>query len=64
MDSQGHRLQCFISAPEACNYRPGFRARSLFADPLFPKDKALYSALTANGFRRSGAHLYRPCCGS
>lgn len=63
MNSQSHRLQFFISAPETCNYRPGFRARSLFADPLFPKDKALYSALTANGFRRSGAHLYRPCCG-
>ena len=62
MDHQGRRLQFFIAPPHACNYLPAFEARDLFADPLFPKGRALYSALIANGFRRSGGHLYRPCC--
>ena len=63
MDNQTHRLRFFITPAHACAYLPGFEASSLFADPLFPKGKTLYSALIANGFRRSGKHLYRPCCG-
>jgi arginine-tRNA-protein transferase len=38
-------------------------ARTLFVDPLAPVDGARYQLLLDNGFRRSGAHIYRPECG-
>ena len=60
MDHQEHKLRFYITSPHSCNYLDSRDATSLFADPLFPKNKSLYSALVANGFRRSGEHLYRP----
>ena len=62
MDEQYNKLRFFITSPHACNYLADHEACSLFADPLFPKNKTLYTALVANGFRRSGEHLYRPYC--
>ncbi len=62
MDNQSRQLHFFISPSHACNYLNNREATSLFADPIFPKNKALYSALVANGFRRSGEHLYKPYC--
>ena len=62
MDHQEHKLRFYITSPHSCNYLDSRDATSLFADPLFPKNKSLYSALVANGFRRSGEHLYRPYC--
>lgn len=62
MDSQEHKLRFFITSPHSCNYLEDHVATSLFADPLFPKNKSLYSALVTNGFRRSGEHLYKPYC--
>jgi leucyl-tRNA---protein transferase len=62
MDNQSQKLRFFITAPHSCNYLDNHEATSLFADPLFPKDKPLYSTLVANGFRRSGEHLYKPHC--
>jgi leucyl-tRNA---protein transferase len=62
MDDQSNRLKFFISPSHACNYLDNREATSLFADPVFPKNKRLYSALVANGFRRSGEHLYQPYC--
>ena len=62
MDSQEHKLRFYITSPHSCNYLDSRDATSLFADPLFPKNKSLYTALVANGFRRSGEHLYRPYC--
>ncbi len=64
MDSQSQKLRFFITPPHKCNYIENREATSLFADPIFPKDKSLYSALVVNGFRRSGEHLYRPYCSS
>ena len=64
MDSQEHKLRFYITSSHSCNYLDSRDATSLFADPLFPKNKSLYSALVANGFRRSGEHLYRPYCSS
>lgn len=34
----------------------------MFVDPSYPIDKNLYSQLSERGFRRSGAHVYRPHC--
>ena len=62
MDNQSQKLRFFITSPHSCNYLDNREATSLFADPIFPKNKALYSTLVANGFRRSGEHLYQPYC--
>jgi arginyl-tRNA--protein-N-Asp/Glu arginylyltransferase len=62
MDNPSHKLRFFISPSHPCNYLDNREATSLFADPIFPKDKTLYSSLVENGFRRSGEHLYKPYC--
>ncbi len=62
MDNDSQYLRFFLTAPHECHYIEGNEATSLFADPLSPKNKLLYSSLVANGFRRSGEHLYRPHC--
>lgn len=56
------KLGFYATPPHRCNYLPDQEAVTLFADPNFPKNKRLYSALTASGFRRSGTHLYIPHC--
>jgi len=56
------KLSFYATPPHECNYLPEHEATTLFADPQFPKSRALYSALAANGFRRSGEHLYQPYC--
>ncbi len=62
MDKLSQKLRFFLTPPHDCNYLDGIEATSLFADPLHPKDKELYSVLISNGFRRSGEHLYQPYC--
>ena len=62
MDNDSNKLRFFLTPSHPCNYLDGPEATSLFADPVFPKNKNLYSALVANGFRRSGEHLYQPYC--
>lgn len=62
MDNDTNKLRFFITPSQACNYLDDRDSRSLFADPVFPKNKALYTALVENGFRRSGEHLYQPYC--
>ncbi len=62
MDNQSNKLRFFLTTPHQCNYLDNREATSLFADPLFPKNKKLYSMLVLNGFRRSGEHLYKPHC--
>jgi len=62
MGNQEYKLNFFITPEHACNYLDKDGASSLFADPLFPKSKKLYTALVNSGFRRSGEHLYKPYC--
>jgi arginine-tRNA-protein transferase len=59
-DSQ--RLFFYQTQDEACGYLSGQRARNLLADPYYPMDPELYQRLIEQGFRRSGAHVYRPYC--
>jgi leucyl-tRNA---protein transferase len=54
----------FLTAPHACSYLEGETARTLFLDPEAAVDAAGYELLSSVGFRRSGAHLYRPHCES
>jgi arginyl-tRNA--protein-N-Asp/Glu arginylyltransferase len=57
-----HKLGFFATPPHDCNYLPEREAVTLFADPHFPKNTRIYTALADCGFRRSGEHLYIPHC--
>ena len=56
------QLALYLTAEHACSYLDGRRARTLFVDPLARIDVVTYQALVDQGFRRSGAHVYRPAC--
>lgn len=56
------KLGFYATPPHQCSYLSDKEAITLFADPNFPKNMRLYSALMNYGFRRSGAHLYIPKC--
>ncbi|MDR2212070.1 MAG: arginyltransferase [Pseudomonadales bacterium] len=55
-------LRLFTTQPHHCSYLSGELAQTLFIDPAFQLDKSANSRLTELGFRRSGAHVYRPNC--
>lgn len=46
----------------ACAYLPERTAHTVFVAPSVPKSPALLGVLSAQGFRRSGEHIYRPGC--
>ncbi len=57
------KLLSFYATPvHECSYLLDREAVTVFADPEFRKDTALYSVLSRYGFRRSGQHIYRPRC--
>jgi arginine-tRNA-protein transferase len=56
------KLGFYATPPHQCSYLPDQQAITLFADPQFPKNMRIYSALMNYGFRRSGSHLYIPKC--
>jgi len=60
-DELGTR-QFYITPGHACSYLAGREAQTLFLDPRDTITPGLYEALTLQGFRRSGSHLYRPHC--
>src|SRR4051812_853926 len=55
-------LKLFATQPHPCSYINGEQATTVFVDPEANVDVELYSQLSLLGFRRSGAHLYRPQC--
>ena len=55
-------LKLFATHPHPCSYLDGQEATTIFVDPDAPIDPNLYTQLSQLGFRRSGAHLYRPQC--
>ena len=55
-------LRFFTTPAHDCSYIEGRDATTLFVDPLAQIDTDLYSSLSGVGFRRSGAHIYRPYC--
>ena len=57
-----HPLGFFRTPPHACGYLPGKNAVTMFVDPRVRPDRASYTLLSQHGFRRSGAHVYRPRC--
>lgn len=52
----------FSSPEHACGYLDDRMARNLIVDPDLRVDPELYRRLLSCGFRRSGEHVYRPCC--
>lgn len=62
-DSQnGRYLPLYLTGEHPCSYLDGLQARTLFVDPATRLDEATYQRLVDQGFRRSGAHVYRPAC--
>jgi arginine-tRNA-protein transferase len=60
--SAGRHLALYLTGEHPCSYLRGRRARTLFIDPSARIDGATYQVLVDQGFRRSGAHVYRPAC--
>lgn len=58
----GRHLALYMTADHGCSYLAQQRARTLFVDPTARIDSTTYQALVDQGFRRSGAHIYRPAC--
>lgn len=55
-------IRLFRTSPHPCSYLEGEEAVTVFVDPDVTIDKSLNSKLSELGYRRSGAHLYRPDC--
>ncbi len=57
-------LKLYATHEHPCSYLEDKRARTAFVDPSIEINSEIYSDLTDYGFRRSGAHVYRPHCKS
>lgn len=55
-------VKLFTTQTHPCSYLPGEEARTLFIDPEHPVSTEFHTQLSEIGFRRSGAHMYRPHC--
>jgi arginine-tRNA-protein transferase len=60
----GPRPRLLLGTEHRCSYLSNRLARSVFVDPALAIDASRYGALLDLGFRRSGAYVYRPACGS
>lgn len=56
------RVRLFLGTPHLCGYLPQLTARNAYVDPDFGMNSSHYQWLVQHGFRRSGAHVYRPHC--
>jgi len=57
------QINLYRTPTHQCSYLPDRTdAAAVFIEPDCQKDQSLYSLVSAQGFRRSGEHLYRPHC--
>ena len=61
---ESEQAQFFLTPKHPCSYLNRNNAQTLFFDPRQIITSETYQALTDQGFRRSGSHLYRPHCGA
>jgi len=57
-------LQFYITAETPCGYYHDKNSTNLVPDPKLQLNMPIYNQLIQHGFRRSGAHVYRPHCGA
>jgi arginine-tRNA-protein transferase len=57
-----NQIRVFQTAEHACGYWPERRARDIVLDPDSRALPHVYPVALAQGFRRSGGHVYRPQC--
>ncbi|MBK8286137.1 MAG: arginyltransferase [Ahniella sp.] len=55
-------VRLFKTMPHACGYYADRIAENLVIDPAAPNLGQVYGGALAQGYRRSGGHLYRPAC--
>ncbi|PCJ26079.1 MAG: arginyltransferase [SAR86 cluster bacterium] len=55
-------IKLYRTADHPCSYKDEQLAATVFVDPEMIVDQPLNSQLSDMGYRRSGAHLYRPDC--
>jgi len=55
-------VRLFRTSPHPCSYKEGQLASTVFVDPELEIQQPLSSKLSEMGYRRSGAHMYRPDC--
>lgn len=60
--SELERVRLYLSTEHVCGYLPGRSSRNAYIDPDFALNAQRYGWLLEQGFRRSGAHVYRPYC--
>lgn len=60
--SQYQRIPLLLTPEQPCGYLPQRQSRNAVVSPLIPMHDGLYAPLLAQGFRRSGDHVYRPHC--
>jgi len=57
-------IKLYATHEHPCSYLKDRSATTIFVDPMLPMNGRIYSELSDFGFRRSGAHVYRPNCRS
>lgn len=57
-------MRLHLTGAHPCGYFADRQARDLVLDPEDPRLPAVYPMALAQGYRRSGAHIYRPHCGT
>jgi leucyl-tRNA---protein transferase len=55
-------LSLYITTEHPCGYYDERSSANLIPDPQIPMNAGIYSLLVSQGFRRSGAFVYRPHC--
>jgi arginyl-tRNA--protein-N-Asp/Glu arginylyltransferase len=55
-------LQFYLTTVTPCSYFANRKSRNLVPDPDISLNMPIYNQLIQHGFRRSGAHCYRPHC--
>ncbi|HQQ74520.1 MAG TPA: arginyltransferase [Pseudomonadales bacterium] len=56
------KLTLLVTHPHPCSYLADQQASTAFVDPRISIDANMFTRLAEIGFRRSGAHVYRPQC--